>query len=91
MFLSYLSNGDESGEKDHGNEFIGSKIDGKELWGGRKWSEMAGKIKKILMTHGGRRRRFVGLIPARLAAVGREILRSALSGCPPPTCPARVQ
>ena len=43
FFLSYLSNGDESGEKDHGNEFRGSKNGGKELWGGLKWPEMAGK------------------------------------------------
>ena len=28
---------------DHGNEFRGSKNGGKELWGGRKWPEMAGK------------------------------------------------
>ena len=36
------------------------------------------------MTHGGRRRRrcFVGLIPARPAAVGREILPATASGCP---------
>ena len=35
-FLSYLSNGDESGEKDHGNEFRGSKNGGKEVWVGLK-------------------------------------------------------
>ena len=28
---------------DHGNEFKGSRNGGKELWGGRKWSEMARK------------------------------------------------
>ena len=43
FFLSYLSNGDESGEKDHGNEFGGSKKSGNELWGGLNWSEMARK------------------------------------------------
>ena len=42
-FLLYLSNGDESGEKDHGNEFRGSKNGGKELWGGLNCPEMAGK------------------------------------------------
>ena len=41
LFLSYLSNGDESGEKDHGNEFRGSKNGGKELWGGLKLPKMA--------------------------------------------------
>ena len=50
------------------------------------------KIKKLSVTHGGRRRRrFVGLIQARPAAVGREISRPASSRCPPPICPARVQ
>ena len=50
------------------------------------------KIKKLPMTHGGRRRRrFAGPIPARPAVVGREILRPASSGCPHPICPARVQ
>ena len=43
LFLSYLSNGDESGEKDHCNEFIGSKNGEKELWGGLNWPDMAGK------------------------------------------------
>ena len=58
------------------------------------WPELAGngrKIKKLPMTHGGRRRRFSGPIPARPAAVGREISRSASSGCPSPNCPAHVQ
>ena len=31
---------------DHGNEFIGSKNGGKEVWVGRKWPEMAGKSRK---------------------------------------------
>ena len=39
LFLSYLSNDDESGEKDHGNEFIGSKNGGREVWVGLKWPE----------------------------------------------------
>ena len=43
FFLSYLSNGHESGEKDHGNEFKGSKNGGKDLWGGLKWPKMAEK------------------------------------------------
>ena len=50
------------------------------------------KIKKLPVTHGGRRRRrFVGPILARPEAVGREISRSASSGCPSPNCPAHVQ
>ena len=61
------------------------------------WPELSGngrKIKKLSVTHGGRRRRrrrFSGLIPARPAAVGREISLPASSGCPPPICLARVQ
>ena len=55
---------------------------------------MAGKWPenwKLPVTHGGRRRRFAGPIPARPAAVGREISRPASSGCCPPIPPARVQ
>ena len=58
------------------------------------WPEMAGKWPenwKLPETHGGRRRRFAGPIPARPAAVGREISRPASSGCCPPIPPARVQ
>ena len=57
------------------------------------WPELAGngrKIKKLPVTHYGRRRRFAGPIPARPGEVGREISRPALSGCPPPICSACV-
>ena len=58
------------------------------------WPEVAGnsqKITKCPVTHGGRHRRFAGLISTRPAAVGREISRPASSGCPPPICPMRVR
>ena len=58
------------------------------------WPELARngwKIKKLPMTHGGRRRRFACPIPALPATVGSEISRPASSGCPSPNCPARVQ
>ena len=61
---------------DHGNELELAK---------NGW-----KITKCSVTHSGRRRRFAGPISARPAAVGREISRPALSGCPPTICPARV-
>ena len=70
---------------------MGSKNGGKELWGGLKWPENGRKTGKLLVTHGGRRRCFAGPIPARPAAVGCEISRSASSRCPPPIPPARVQ
>ena len=57
------------------------------------WSEISGngqKSGKPPVTRSGRRRRFVGSIPARLAAVGRENLPEAASGCPLPPWPARV-
>ena len=57
------------------------------------WPELAGngrKIKKLPVTHGGRRRRFAGPIPARSANVGREILRPRSSGGGAPPCPVRV-
>ena len=58
------------------------------------WPEVAENGRKIMkcpVTHGGRRRRFAGPILARPAAVGREISRPALSGCPAPNCPVHVQ
>ena len=59
------------------------------------WPELAGngwKIKKLPVTHSDRRRRrFAGPIPARLAVVGREILRTRLFGGGAPPCPACVQ
>ena len=41
LFLSYLSNGEESAKKDHYNEFRGSKNVGREVWVGLKWPENA--------------------------------------------------
>ena len=80
-------NGDESGEKDHGNEFRGSKNDGKELWVGLKWPENT-KIRRPKVVAAAA---FAGPIRARPAAIGREILppRSFDGGTPP--CPVRVQ
>ena len=55
--------------------------------------EVAGngqKSGKPPATHDGRRRRFVGPIPTRPAAVGLENLLTAASGCPLPPWPARV-
>ena len=57
------------------------------------WPELAEngrKIKKLSVTHGGRRRLFAGPIQAR-PAVGCEILRPRLSGGGAPPCPARLQ
>ena len=54
-----------------------------------EWPELSGngrKIKKLPVTHGGRRRRFAGPIPTRPEAIGHEISRLASSGCPPPIC-----
>ena len=82
--------GEESAKRDHGNEFRGSKNSGNELWGGLKWPENGRKSGKLPVTHGGRRRRFAGPIPARPTAVGREILPAVASGCPLPPWPARV-
>ena len=34
---SYISNGEESAKKDHGNVFRGSTNGGKEVWVGLEW------------------------------------------------------
>ena len=57
------------------------------------WPEVAGngrKSGKPSVTHVGRRRRVVALIPARPEAVGRENLSTASSRSPLPPWPARV-
>ena len=69
-FLSYLSNGDESGEKDPGNEFRGSKKGGKEVWVGLKWPKNT-KIRRPKLADSAA---FAGPIRARPAAAGRKIL-----------------
>ena len=48
------------------------------------------KITNFPVVHGGTRRRFAGLIPARPAAVCREIPPAGSSGCCAPPRPARV-
>ena len=59
-----------------------------------RWPELAEngrKIKKLPVTHGGRRRRFAGPISARAAVVGHEILLPRSSGGGAPPCPAHVR
>ena len=87
MFLSYLSNGDEYGEKDHGNEFRGSKNGGREVWVDLKWP----KNDKIWRPKVANVAALAGPIRARLAAVGREMSRPRSSGGGAPPCPALVQ
>ena len=48
------------------------------------------KITNFPVVHGGSRRRFAGSIPARPAAVRREIPPTGSSGCCAPPRPARV-
>ena len=86
LFLPYLSNGDEYGKKDHGNEFRGSKNGEKEVWVGLKWPENT-KIRRPKLATAAA---FAGPIWACPTAVGREILLPRLSGGGAPPCPARV-
>ena len=86
LFLPYLSNGDESREKDHGNEFRGSKNGGREVWVGLKWLEND-KIRRPKVAAAAL---FAGSIRARPVAVGREILRGWSSGGGAPPCLACV-
>ena len=87
MFLSYLLKGDESEEKDHGNEFRKSKNGGREVWVGLEWPEN-GKIRRPKVAVA---TVFAGPIRARPAADGREISREWSSGGGAPPCLARVQ
>ena len=86
LCLSYLSNGEESEKRDHGNEFRGSKNGGKEVWVGLKWPEND-KIRRPKVAVAAV---FAGPIRARPEAVGREILLPRSSGGGSPPYPARV-
>ena len=76
MFSSYLSNGDESGEKDHENEFKGSKNGGREVWVGLEWPKN-GKIRRPKVAAAAV---FAGPIRAHPAAADHEISRRWSSG-----------
>ena len=80
MFSSYLSNGEESEEKDHGNEFIGSQNEGRDVCVGLKWT----KNSEIRRPKVAAAAAFASPIRARPAAVGHEIswLRSPGGGAP---------
>ena len=72
---------------DHVNEFRGSKNDGKEAWVGLKWPKKD-KTRRLKVAAAVV---FAGLIRARPATAGREILRPRSSGGGAPPCPAHVQ
>ena len=86
MFSSYLSNGEESEEKDHGNEFMGSKNGGREVWVGLE----SPKNFKIRQPKVAAVAAFADPIWARPTAVGREISRRWSSGGGAPPWLARV-
>ena len=70
-FLSlYLSNGEESVKKDHGNEFRGSKNGGREVWVGLERP----KNNEIRRPTVAAAAAFADPIQARSTAFGREIL-----------------
>ena len=81
MFLSYLSNVDESGEKDHGTEFRGSKNGRREVWVDLEWLEND----KIWRPKVAAAAVFAGPIRGRPTAAGSEISlrRSSGGGAPP--------
>ena len=81
MFLSYLSNSEESEEKDHGIEFRGSKNGGREVWVGLEWPENEENRQPMVAATAA----FAGLIRARPAAVGCEILSKRSPGGGAPT------
>ena len=87
LFSSYLSNGEESAKRDHGNEFRGSKNGGREEWVGLEWPENT-KIRRpkvaVAVT-------FAGPIRARPEAACWEILPKRSPHRAPPLWPTRVQ
>ena len=87
LFLSYLSNNEESAKRHHGNEFRGSKNGGNEVWVGLKWPQNI----KIRLPKFAAAAAFAGPIRVRPAAAGREILPAWSSGRPPPPWPAHLQ
>ena len=87
MFSSYLSNGEESKEKDHGNEFKESKNGGREVWVGLEWPKNEKKNRRPTVEVVAP---FAGPIRARPAAVGREIWPARLPGGGTPTWVARA-
>ena len=82
---SYLANSEESEEKDHGNEFRGSKNGGKGVWVGLGWPEN-GQMAGILKTAAAD---FERPIPARPPAAWPEIWPAESPGGGGPTCQAR--
>ena len=87
LFLPYLSNNDEYGEKDHRNEFRVSKNCWREVWVGLEWPEN----EKILRPKVAAAVVFGGLIRASPTVVSLEILRPRSSGGGAPPCPACIQ
>ena len=81
LFSSYLSNGEESEGKDHGNEFRGSKNGGREVWVFLEWTKNEENRRPTVTAAAA----FAGPIRAHPAAVGREIwpARSLGGGSPP--------
>ena len=86
LFSSYLSNGEESEEKDHGNEFRGSKNWGREVWVSLEWP----KNSKIRRPKVAAAAAFAGPIRARPMAVGRELSWRWSSGGGAPPWPTGV-
>ena len=87
MFSSYLSNGEESEEKDHGNEFRGSKNGGRGVWVGLECLKNVENRRPTLAAAAA----FAGSIQVRSAAVGREIFSVSSPLHAPPPWPVRVQ
>ena len=87
MFSSYLSNGEKSTKRDHGNEFRGSKNGGKEVWVGLEWPKNI-KIRRPTLAAAAA---FAGPIWARPAVVRHEIRLARSSGGGAPPWPAHVE
>ena len=74
-------------KKDHGNEYRGSKNEGREVWVGLEWPKNEENRRPTVAAATA----FAGQIRARPAAVGREIWPARSPRLAPPPWPARVQ
>ena len=87
LFLSYLSNVEESAKKNHWNEFRGSRNGVRKVWVGLEWPKNEENRRPTVAAAAA----FAGPIRGRPTAIGGEIWPARSPRLAPPPWPARVQ